>query len=46
MTWPMGLRRRPVRQRSTKASRVVTMPPPVPPSVKAGRTMAGTPMAS
>ncbi len=42
----MGLARSPARMRSRYASSVSTMPPPVPPSVKAGRTMAGSPMVS
>src|SRR3990172_8230706 len=46
MTWPIGLDRRPLRMRSRYCSSVSTMPPPVPPSVNAGGTMAGRPMAA
>ena len=46
MTWPMGLARRPERTRSRNSSSVWTMPPPEPPSVKAGRMTAGTPISS
>ena len=46
MTCLIGLARRPARTRSQYASSVSTMPPPVPPSVNAGRMIAGRPMAS
>ncbi len=46
MTWPIGLARSPARIRSRYAGSVSTIPPPVPPSVKAGRTMAGKPIVS
>ena len=46
MTWPIGLARRPARTRSRYSASVSTMPPPVPPSVKAGRTMAGRPIVA
>jgi len=46
MTWPMGLARRPARIRARQADSVSTMPPPVPPRVKAGRTIAGSPTAA
>ncbi len=46
MTWPIGLARRPVRTISRYAASFSTMPPPVPPSVNAGRTMAGSPIVS
>ena len=45
ITWPIGLARSPARTRSRYAASVSTMPPPVPPSVKAGRTMAGRPIS-
>ena len=44
ITWPIGLARRPARTRSRYAASVSTMPPPVPPSVNAGRTIAGRPI--
>ena len=46
MTWPMGLARRPARTRSRYSASVATMPPPEPPSVKAGRMTAGRPISS
>ena len=46
ITWPMGLARRPLRTRSQYSSSVTTIPPPVPPSVKAGRTIAGSPICA
>ena len=46
ITWPMGLARRPARMRSRYSASVVTMPPPEPPSVKAGRMMAGRPISA
>ncbi len=46
MTWPIGLARRPARIRSRNAGSVSTMPPPVPPSVKAGRMIAGRPISA
>ena len=44
ITWLIGLARRPARTRSRYASSVSTMPPPVPPSVNAGRMIAGRPI--
>ena len=46
ITCPMGLSRRPARTRSRYASSVSTMPPPVPPSVNAGRMTAGNPISA
>ena len=46
ITWPIGLARRPARTRSRYSSSVSTIPPPVPPSVNAGRTIAGRPIAA
>ena len=46
MTWPIGLARRPARTRSRYSASVPTMPPPVPPSVNAGRTIAGRPISA
>ena len=46
MTWPIGLARRPARIRSRYSASVPTMPPPVPPSVNAGRTIAGRPISA
>ena len=40
-TWVMGERRRPLRAISRSCSSSPAMPPPVPPSVKAGRTITG-----
>ena len=45
MTWPMGLARRPDATRSRYWSPLSTMPPPVPPSVNAGRMTAGRPIS-
>ena len=39
--WVMGERRRPLRAMSMSCSSSSAMPPPVPPKVKAGRTMTG-----
>ncbi len=44
ITCLIGLARRPARTRSQYASSVSTMPPPVPPSVNAGRMIAGSPI--
>ncbi len=41
-TWPIGLAARPAATCARSSSRVCAIPPPVPPSVNAGRTIAGT----
>ncbi len=41
-TWPIGLAARPASTRAANSARVDASPPPVPPSVKAGRTTAGS----
>ena len=41
-TWPIGLALSPCATRSRNSGRVRAIPPPRPPSVKAGRTTAGT----
>ena len=46
ITCLIGLARSPARTRSQYASSVSTMPPPVPPSVNAGRMIAGRPMTA
>jgi len=46
ITWPIGLERSPLRTRSQYSSSEATIPPPVPPSVKAGRTIAGRPICA
>ena len=46
ITCLIGLARRPERTRSQYASSVSTMPPPVPPSVNAGRMIAGRPISA
>ena len=45
-TWCIGEARRPFSQISRSSSRVPAMPPPVPPSVNAGRMMSGRPTSS
>ena len=46
MTWPMGLARSPLRTRSRYSASAWTMPPPEPPSVNAGRMIAGRPISA
>ena len=46
ITWRIGLARKPLCTRSQYSSSVATMPPPVPPRVKAGRMMAGRPICA
>ena len=45
-TWPIGLSRRPISTWRRSSSGVVAKPPPWPPSVNAGRTTAGSAIAS
>ena len=45
-TWPIGLAAMPRATISAYCSRVRAMPPPRPPSVKAGRMIAGRPTSS
>jgi hypothetical protein len=42
----IGLALRPSETRSANSARVCATPPPWPPRVKAGRTIAGSPMSS
>jgi hypothetical protein len=46
MTWSIGLARSPARTRSRYSTSVSTIPPPVPPRVNAGRTIAGRPIVA
>ena len=45
-TWPIGLSRMPISTWRRSSSGVIANPPPWPPSVKAGRTTAGTAIES